>query len=377
MIWGRSDFMKILLKRKRRKNTGVIFSKRKEILDVDVNEALKLSKIYDVTILEHEINKPKKGKNVIFLQELIYKIGGIEEFLTNIATEYEDYNITIYYKEGDPEQLINLSRFVNIKKFDENTPISCDVMLINNYPMVKILDHKYVKSKKTYVIIHADFRGHLKIENIDFTPHKKVDGYIAVSKAAHDGLKEVFGLDSKIIYNFISNNNKVPKLTKFITLSRATKEKGIYRIVEMCELFKKHSKNFIWFLCCTIEQLEDHKPELINKIKSIREIVLIPPSISNKDLIKVCDYVVQLSDVESYCYSLREGLKMGVPIISTDYPEAHNFLKEGKNGYMLNMGLSNVDVDKIFNKIPTEVEYVNECDIQDWIDIFEKGEIDV
>jgi glycosyltransferase involved in cell wall biosynthesis len=367
--------VKIILKQKREKNKGVVFSKRSGVLDVSPEKALKLSKIYDIEVLEHIIDKPKKGKNVIFLQELIYKIGGIEEFLTNIVTEYEDYDITLYYKKGDPEQLINLSKFVSVKKFNDNSTINCDVMLISNHTISKILDSPKVSAKKKYGIIHANFKEIRTINDLNFHPHPKLDGYITVSKSAHDGLKELYGIESKIIYNFISEKNIAPKMVKFITLSRATKEKGIDLIVKLCEMFKEQGKIFIWFLCATLEQLEDE--ELLFKIRTMPEIVLIPPSINNKDLIGSCDYVAQLSKSDSYCYSLREGLKRNVPILTTNFQEAYNFLKEGKNGYMLKMDLSNVDVDKIFNKIPKQAKYIDECNKKDWINIFEKGEIDV
>ncbi len=357
---------------KGRKN--VVFSTKTDIRDVTPEKALSLSKKYDITVLSHDVNKRKKGKRVIFLQELIYKIGGIEEFLTNIAAEYSEYDLTFYYHRGDPEQLINLSKYVNLRYYDDNTiQLECDVLLISNHTITGVVGNQKVKAKKKYAILHANFKELERINDVKFQPIKGIDGYITVSKSAHDGLWEMHKIESKVIYNFISNKNVIPKMTKFIVLSRATKEKGIDKIVEMCEKFKEQEKIFILFLCSTLEQLEDEA--LLNRIKSIPEIVLIPPSIYNKNLISSCDYVVQLSKSDSYCYALREGLKRNVPIICTNFKEAYNFVKDGENGYMLNMDLSNLDVDKIFNEIPQHAEYEEFCDKRDWVDIFEGRDI--
>lgn len=89
---------------------------------------------------------------------------------------------------------------------------------------------------------------------------------------------------------------------------------------------------------------------------------MVPPTTLNKILIKGCDYLVQLSGTESFCYSAFEALQRGVPVILTRFPEAYNIVEEGKNGYLVEMDLSDLDVDKIFNHKPKNVTYKDRCD---------------
>ena len=111
-------------------------------------------------------------------------------------------------------------------------------------------------------------------------------------------------------------------------------------------------------------------------MKNIPEIVILPPVLSNTELIKFCDYTVQLSDCESYCYSLHESLEIyKTPVITTNYPEAYEFVVDGENGYIIDMNLSNVNVNKIFNKIPKVEKIIIKNDKNKWKNLFEKGEL--
>jgi glycosyltransferase involved in cell wall biosynthesis len=93
-----------------------------------------------------------------------------------------------------------------------------------------------------------------------------------------------------------------------------------------------------------------------------------------KTLIKNCDYLVQLSDTESFCYSAFEALQRNVPVILTNFPEAQSIVVDGENGYILEMDLSNLDVEKIFTKKPKATHYIDRCDHTKWEKVF-KGEL--
>lgn len=84
--------------------------------------------------------------------------------------------------------------------------------------------------------------------------------------------------------------------------------------------------------------------------------------------------MVQLSDTESFCYSAFEALQRGVPVILTNFTEAYNIVEDGKNGYLVDMDLKNLDVDKIFNHKPEHVTFKDRCDYDAWEKVF-KGEL--
>jgi glycosyltransferase involved in cell wall biosynthesis len=87
-------------------------------------------------------------------------------------------------------------------------------------------------------------------------------------------------------------------------------------------------------------------------------------------LIKNCDYLVQLSDTESFCYSAYEALQRNVPVILTDFPEARNLVDDGENGFIVDMDLSNLDVDRIFNNKPKATYYIDRCNHDMWEKVF-------
>jgi glycosyltransferase involved in cell wall biosynthesis len=82
------------------------------------------------------------------------------------------------------------------------------------------------------------------------------------------------------------------------------------------------------------------------------------------------DYLVQVSDTEGFCYSIYEALQVDTPCIVTDFPSAFEQVKDGKSGYILKMDLSNLDIDKIYNKIPTQISFTEKSTEEDWIKLF-------
>ena len=62
---------------------------------------------------------------------------------------------------------------------------------------------------------------------------------------------------------------------------------------------------------------------------------------------------MQTSYCESYCYSIRQALNLGVPVISTNIPEARKVIEDGKNGYLISADLHDLDIDKIMENKPS------------------------
>lgn len=326
-----------------------------------------------VDLIGIEQDTKKKGPKVIFYQGHLYCIGGIETFLFNFTKHYRDRDITIVCNEIDEDLMIKLGKYANVRHISNNEIIECDTLILGNYDCAFIL--KQIRAKKSYIMIHGDLEGMAKSLNWgpDFRWHKdsRIEKVIAVSDTAAKGVKKVSGQDAEIIYNILDKDFKEEDGLVFITLSRATKEKGIHRVLKMAKEFKKANKQFIWFLCCTLTQAD---PAIVKEIKSIPEIVIVPPSQFNRSLIKNCDYLVQLSDTESFCYSAYEALQRGVPVILTDFPEAKKMIEPGKNGYLVHMDLSDLDIEKIFNKVPSKVSFEDKCDYDKWEAVF-KGEL--
>lgn len=316
----------------------------------------------------------EKGPRILIYNYDLYKIGGTETFLFNFCKYYKDKNIVVMYKTGKPEYINLLHEYVEVCRDDGRTRYSCDVLIMGNYFASDI--YPRVTAKQKYQMIHADYHG-MKQAGWPIQLSRPADvKFIAVSDVAAQGLKAEFGYKSLVNYNILDKDLGEERPLTFITLSRATREKGIHRIIALCKLFKEYNKKFLWLLCGTIAEQSEN--ETIRQIKEIPEIMLIPPNHNNKALIAVSDYLVQLSDTESFCYSAYEALIMGKPVIVSDFPESKNIVIEGKNGYIIPRDESKYDealVDKIFNEVPTEITYEDRCNYDLWEKILSGEEV--
>lgn len=316
-------------------------------------------------------DKPNPGPKIIIFQTYIYFIGGIETFIFNLTKHYKDRNILVLCDTAEEDELLNLGRYADVMVWDHKQ-IDCDVLIMSNYDNAKILND--IHAKKVYQMVHADWEEMTKIgkwKGYKWKPDSRTTKVITVSDTAHDGLKRSMDVDSEVIYNILDYDYELEDERIFITLSRLSEEKGAWRIVEMANRFRAAGKRFKWFVCGTLNQAE---PRVQQALKAIPEIIIIPPMQGNKTLIRGCDYLVQLSDTESFCYSAFEALQRGVPVILTDFVEAQKIVKPGKNGYLVHKDLSDLDIDKIFDHVPKDVTFEDRCDYDKWEKVF-KGEL--
>lgn len=351
-----------------------------DIINVDTEERLltlmgdNSLKLQYVQLMESTLPKSRKrtGPKIIIHQEYLYHIGGIETFLFNFLKHYKDRNITLVVTSAEIEPLLRFAPYCNIVVDQLGKRYKCDVCILGSWNSQGFINK--CSAKKIYQMIHADWSDIIKYSewtNLTYRKHSKVDNIICVSETAQKGLKKVFNYDSEVIYNILEDDIDDSGTMMFITLSRATVEKGIDRIIDMAYKFKKAGKSFVWFLGCSLEQAT---PEVRRTLTSMPEFIILPPKADNKKLISHCDYLVQLSDTESFCYSAFEALQRGVPVILTRFPEAYNIVEQGKNGYLVEMDLSDLDIDKIFNHKPKKVDYIDRCDYDQWEKVF-KGEL--
>lgn len=100
---------------------------------------------------------------------------------------------------------------------------------------------------------------------------------------------------------------------------------------------------YLWYLF-TKEVVETRK------ILKNDNVVFMSPRYNIEKFVSTMDYLVQLSDTESYCYSIVEALSVGTPIISTDLPVLKELGIDEKHGFILDFDLKNLDVNKIYDQ---------------------------
>lgn len=136
-------------------------------------------------------------------------------------------------------------------------------------------------------------------------------------------------------------------------------------MLKLAKKLKEKNVKFRWTIFTDLN-LYNQKPF------DLEEIVYMKPRYDFWDYVAEADYGVQLSDTEGYSYFINECLQYGTPVICTDFPSVYESVEDGVNGYILDMNLSNLDIDKIINKIPNNFEYKEKTTVEDWKKILNK-----
>ena len=263
-------------------------------------------------------------ENVFYFKN-INSIGGCESFFYYLAKKYE---FTMYYKEGNPEQIKRLARLVKVRKYKE--PIKCDKFFCNYGFDIEVEANEY------YHIVHCDYK------KVWFSPIQyKGFNYIGVSKLACDSFKELTGKDIELSYNPIvldvpCEMKKREGKLKLISATRLTREKGLNRMQRLAYMLDKAKIDYEWTI------FTNRKREAVGK-----NVIYKEPKLDIIDEIKKADFLVQLSDCEAYCYSVVEALSCGTPVIVTDLPVFKELGINDSNAIICDMNMSNFTIDKI------------------------------
>ena len=136
-------------------------------------------------------------------------------------------------------------------------------------------------------------------------------------------------------------------------------------MLKLAQELKKANIKFRWAIFTDLN-LYGKKPF------DLEEVIYMKPSHDFMDYITEADYGVQLSDTEGYSYFINECLQYGTPVIATNFPSVYESVEDGVNGYILDMNLKNLNIEKIVNEIPKEFEYKEKCTEKDWIKLLNK-----
>ena len=287
-------------------------------------------------------------KNIFYFR-YINAIGGIETFFYYLAKKYQDWDITIYYLDGDSMQINRLKQYVRVKKY-EGEIIKCDKAFFNYN--LDIIEN--VEAKEYYQIAH----GCYKKLGIKANVNKKITKYLGVSNVACQDFKELTGFNTELVYNPIEID-KPKKVLNLISATRLSSEKGKSRMIKLGKILDEAEIPYLWTI-------------FTNDTNAINNpnIIYMKPKLDIINYIANADYLVQLSDNEAYCYSVVESLSVGTPVIVTDVPVFKEIGVNKDNGFILDFDLSNVPIEEIYKGLP-KFEYKPKED--NWITFLMPG----
>lgn len=286
-------------------------------------------------------------------------IGGCETVVHNLIKGVSPlYDVLFLYGDGAVEQLERMSQFVRCEKYDKDKEYECDLCICNTswggYPeTVTAVSGEY------WQMIHADY-GVLKQQGWIYNKWHKTTRHIAVGQHVKETFEKEYGEKADVIYNILDEVKDVKPILKLVSAQRLSSEKGYNRMIQLANLLKDSGIKFRWTIFADTAHYE---VDALN----MEEIIYMKPRYDIWEYVKEADYGVLLSDTEGNPLFVNECLQYGTPVLVTDFKSVHESVTDGVNGYILNMDLSNLDINKICDNRLKPIEHKPKTTIDTWI----------
>lgn len=288
---------------------------------------------------------------ICILANCLCEIGGIETFVYNWCSMMkDDYNIIVAVTRIADKQLRRLKKIVRV--VDNKTPIECETLIVMHISTKEIPEN--IKYDTKIQTIHG-------CKSLAYSNIPNADILVPVSEA----VIKTFGseLENKKVKAILNPICEIDsrKTLKFVSCTRLTKEKGYDRMVKLAKQLQAYDIPYIWFVLTNSKVDET----LFTPLK---------PRLDTETIVSMCDYLVQLSDTESFCYSIVEALNLGVPILTTPIePLKEIGIEDGINAYILPFNMENIDIKKIYYSKPKfDYNYNNKEIKKEWCKLLGK-----
>ena len=281
-----------------------------------------------------------KQRKLILYHRWIGPIGGVETFIYNFCvTMRKYYDIKVLYDEIAPAQIYRIYPYAVVEHREDNKIYECDVVVNNTASWVKFPNN--IKADVYYTIIHCDYKDYIRLGHVNPVLNEGHQ-YICVKPYARNSFSDLLKVPCDVIEGTLQPDVKTKKVLHLVSATRLTIEKGKERMYKLIHILRDSGIKFDWKIFTKDKfDVPDNCPEVI----------LMQPTFDIYDYMADADYLVQLSDTEALCLAVRESLSVGTPVIVTDIP-GFDYIEDGVLGYKVNLDMSNVDIDKIYNHIP-------------------------
>lgn len=304
------------------------------------------------TSLFSAIKRPKRYQIVIWTNRT-FAIGGIETFIYNFCYQlHKYYDILVLYEVIDTTQLSRLVDLVSVRKNRPDRTIFCDFVIVN-----RITDKvpPNVTYGKKIQMCHT-----CKIVQ-DWKIPQDNDLKVIVSEVA----AKSFGTQAdgaEIIHN-LTAPKKVKGALLLVSATRlGTFEKGERRFGAFARKLRAEGIPFLWLV------FSEQAPR-----EKVEGLVHMNMTLNVAEYVKRADYLVALSDSESFGYSIVESLELGTPVITTPIDVLSELgFENGVHGYTIPFDVENTpNLREMYEKRP-KFKYKNDnaSIIAQWRSIF-------
>lgn len=284
-------------------------------------------------------------KIVIYNETIIS--GGIEKCL-ELLSDYlnADYDLEIVYIDDSKldKNIVNiLSKNAYVHKLSDNEIVKADICIwCRLYFDFESLS-KQIIANKHILWVHSKPRAlpNCILDNTKFM--STVEKIICISETVK---KEVnFPDKSIVIHNFV--NNHIKKLASEITdpfydipadylklliVSRLSAGKGFERVEKVIQDLQKNGTNFTLKIIGKGRKLE---PIIRSSLEKNSQVEFLGYKNNPYPYIKNCDYLLVLSDYETWGNVISEAKVLGTPCIVSNFSSASEQIEDNKNGIII------------------------------------------
>lgn len=267
--------------------------------------------------------------DIVFYRKDIIEVGGIETWLYNLARTYgKSHKIAVVYSNASFSMLSLIAQHVEVIKYRRQEIRSKKAVFCYD-----LLGYETAIADERIYTIHA---VHSQIKNIKLVIPDDVDRVVAVSDVARLGAET--DRDIEVVYNpvIVSEPKKILRL---VSGTRLTSEKGYKRIVALSKALEAAGVLYEWSIFTNSVSANRFSPNVIFR----------SPTRDLMSYVASSDYLVQLSDTESYCFAVVESLSIGTPVIVTEIPVLKELGVTKKHGVII--PLDERDFSKYVNEI--------------------------
>lgn len=286
-------------------------------------------------------------------------MGGIEKSIEFLCKElYLKNDIEIVYENKSTLDITvcnMLSKYSTISHIDDKSFFECDICIYCNTYFNYDFVSKKIHSKKKICWIHSKPYEHSNslLNNNKFI--SDMNNIICVSNAVKNLLN--FQLNTvQVIHNFINPNilelsnekteNFNSNALKLVVISRLSAGKGFERLLI---LINELQKNNIQYEVNIIGNGRSYQQTIFDMYANIKNVNFLGKKENPYPYIKKADYLVQLSDYESWCNSITEAKILNVPCIVSSFASASEQIEDDKNGIIID--LNSTDYSIYLNRI--------------------------
>ena len=328
---------------------------------------------------------------IVFYNKSILS-GGIEKCIELLSKEiYKKYELEVVYTDESrlDMNIVNiLKRYAKVYKIEEGMKVDCDICiwcyLYFNYDNLK----KIINAKRYFTWIHSMPRilPDCLLDNESFV--NDCTDFVCVSEAVKNHLD--INKEGIVIHNFMAEDIKElgnvfnpfegidDNVLKLSVVSRLSNGKGFDRLY----LFVKALEdNNIPYNVKVIGKGRAKEQEIKDNFKEFTNVEFVGYKENPYPYVKYSDYLVQLSDDESWCNVITEAKLLNVPVVVTNFESSKEQVINDFNGLIIDLN------EKNYNSIVNELnakktllkrnldsfEFKNE--VEEWINLIEKKDV--